>query len=420
MNGANKVIQVAVIFIRQERIIDYTWALQYLRDIMNENTILDPVSIITDRELALIRTIQTQFPNSQHLLCQWHVSMNILAKTKGFFPRPVVANGVSEYHPDFKEFLRSWHVLLASLTKSIYNERLANMRANSPPATIRYCTNTWLIWKENLVAAWINHKPHFGITVTSSIEGCHATIKDYLKSGHGDFKAVFNRLQLFWAAQHTSIKTAIAQQQLRLPHSVNIPLLAAIREQVHGYALKRILQEQSRLPAKGQAPSKPCTGLFRTSFGLPCQHIIWQRLKDSSMIQLEEIHPYWYVQGLDLSTQSALSITRTLPVLDPIPIQGRGRPRGALGGVRPSNTCREPSVFEIPSSSAPPIMNQPSSERLYIVDSRLNLVADSGLNSVADSGLDSGLARLEGGHVDLYQPGTQMERAYMRTLFRLD
>ena len=131
--------------------------------------------------------------------------------------------------------------------------------------------------------------------MTSSIEGCHATIKDYLKGGHGDFKAVFDQLQLFWAAQHTSIKTAIAQQQLRLPHSVNVPLLAAIREQVHGYTLKRILQEQSRLPAKGQPPSKPCTRSFQTSFGLSCQHIIWQRLRDYTMIQLEEVHLYWYV-----------------------------------------------------------------------------------------------------------------------------
>jgi hypothetical protein len=77
-------------------------------------------------------------------------------------------------------------------------------------------------------------------------------------------------------------------------------------------------------------------------------------------------------------------------------MRGRGRPRGALGGivrVAPTNTRREPSAFERPSSSAPPIVNQPA-ERVYIVN--------------------SGLARLEGGHEDLYEPGTIGSRAYMR------
>ena len=49
--------------------------------------------------------------------------------------------------------------------------------------------------------------------------------------------------------------------------------------------------------------------------------------------------------------------------------------------------------YETPSSLAPPTVNRAPQERLYV---------------------DSGLARLENGHHDLYEPGTQMERAYMR------
>jgi hypothetical protein len=50
--------------------------------------------------------------------------------------------------------------------------------------------------------------------------------------------------------------------------------------------------------------------------------------------------------------------------------------------------------YETPSSSAPPTVNRAPQERLYVVN--------------------SGLARLENGHHDLYEPGTQRERAYMR------
>ena len=66
------------------------------------------------------------------------------------------------------------------------------------------------------------------------------------------------------------------------------------------------------------------------------------------------------------------------------------------GVVRPTSTCREPSLFEYeaPPSSAPPTVNRPPQECLYVVN--------------------SGLTRLENGHQDLYEPRTQMEKAYMR------
>ena len=92
-----------------------------------------------------------------------------------------------------------------------------------------------------------------------------------------------------------------------------------------------------------------------------------------------------------LSGQSTLY---SLPVLNPLPVWGRGRPRGALGGViRPTSTCQEPSAFEIPPSSAPPAFNTPQ-EPLYIVN--------------------SGLVRLQNGHQDMYIAGTQAEMGYMR------
>ena len=77
-------------------------------------------------------------------------------------------------------------------------------------------------------------------------------------------------------------------------------------------------------------------------------------------------------------------------------IQGRGRPRGTLGGaIRPTSTRRDPSAFEVPSGLAPPALSRPL-ERLYIVNPGLN--------------------RLDNGHQDLYKPGTKRERAYMRSL----
>ena len=114
------------------------------------------------------------------------------------------------------------------------------------------------------------------------------------------------------------------------------------------------------------------------------------------MIRLEDIHPYWHVTRPEPGALSGQSISYPLPVLNPLPVQGPGRACGALGGVvRPTNTCREPSAFEFPSSSAPPALSTPY-EPLYIVN--------------------SGLVRLQNGHQDIYIAGIQAERGYMHSL----
>ena len=390
------VVHVGLAFIRHEREVDYNWALEFLRDLMARESIQEPLSIVTDREIALIKALHTHLPSSKHLLCRWHVNMNVLAKTKKFFPAPIIVNNRPVRHPSFQEFLSQWNMLLASPTVVIYNQRLAEIQAKYPTGAVKYCTDTWLIWKESLVSAYINQHYHFGVTVTSPIEGCHATLKGYLQRGHGDLRGVFNRLKLFWTAQHESIESTVAQQQLRPKHSVNIPFFAAVLKYIHGYALQKILQERRKLPARGSPPPS-CTCSIQQSLGLPCYHTIWKRQQEGGVIQLEDIHPHWYIIRPEPGTPSGPTISHPLPVLNPLPVQGRGRPRGALGGVvRPTSTRREPSLFEYeaPSSSAPPTVNRTPQERLFIVN--------------------SGLTRLENGHQDLYEPGTQRERAYMR------
>jgi hypothetical protein len=123
------------------------------------------------------------------------------------------------------------------------------------------------------------------------------------------------------------------------------------------------------------------------------------------MLQLSDIYQYWWIRHPELGTIPEANIVPMLLVLDPLPVQGRGRPRGALGGAT-RGTRREPSTFEIPSSSAPPALNRPQEPPqgpIFIVN--------------------SGLRRLDQGHQDLYDPGTQHQRAYMRgigTVYQAD
>lgn len=74
----NTTFYLSFVFLKGEQEDDYVWALQQLKN----KTSISPKVMITDWELALMNAIKTVFPNAQHLLCQWHIQKNILAKCK--------------------------------------------------------------------------------------------------------------------------------------------------------------------------------------------------------------------------------------------------------------------------------------------------------------------------------------------------
>ena len=55
------------------------------RELIDAYTIQEPFSIVTNRELALMKYIDQRFPRSNYFLCTWHVNMNILANCRKRF-----------------------------------------------------------------------------------------------------------------------------------------------------------------------------------------------------------------------------------------------------------------------------------------------------------------------------------------------
>ncbi|RFU33344.1 hypothetical protein B7463_g3034, partial [Scytalidium lignicola] len=194
-----------------------------------------------------------------------------------------------------------------------------------------------------------------------------------------DLNGVFDRLELFWSAQQRGITEAVAQDQLRPKHNVNLPRFAELIGQIHGYALQKLH--------------------FEKSMGLPCYHTIWERIKDGGSVRIQDIHLHWlYYRSPEITQEPPL-----IQVLDPLVIRGKGRPKGALGQGKKlpeSNTKRLPSAFELPSSTAPPAVDLSPipKEQLYILQSTTQIA----------------MARFEQGHIDQYEPGTMRERSYMR------
>jgi hypothetical protein len=127
---------------------------------------------------------------------------------------------------------------------------------------------------------------------------------------------------------------------------------------------------------------------------------------------LGDIHCHWYYnRPISDALKPSVTLSTLRPVLNPVRIQGKGRPRGALSGVTriaESSTRRYPSSWELPSSSAPPALDRPKSptQQLWIVHSGLKQPSSTAL----------AMARLIEGHIDQYKPGTRRERGYIYSI----
>lgn len=179
--------------------MDYNWAMEKLVDIMQEHHICMPSCAITDREITLMTTFEKYFPLSKHMLCQWHVAMNVLAKAKKVLSYPHRVLGQQpQRHPTFEAFLKEWDILLKTSTLVEYQARLNTFQNGvHPRAAVDYAIKTWLVWKEKRLSYWTDQYPHFGNKTTSRPEGLHAIMKQYIRVSTAGLKGVFEKLQLF-------------------------------------------------------------------------------------------------------------------------------------------------------------------------------------------------------------------------------
>jgi hypothetical protein len=64
-----KTVQVALCFLSGKITEDYDWPMDKFRELMTKHEIPELDTWITDRELALMKSLDHLFPKSDHLLC---------------------------------------------------------------------------------------------------------------------------------------------------------------------------------------------------------------------------------------------------------------------------------------------------------------------------------------------------------------
>jgi hypothetical protein len=150
----------------------------------------------------------------------------------------------------------------------------------------------------------------------------------------GDLLVVKERIALAVQTQLHQIKGQMQIERARVPTNIEREFFKNVSRRISKFALFKILKEYEKM---FQPILDECSGYYRRVMGLPCCHEM-QHMREP--LSLENIHFHWHLDKpaiLPLDVEAAFA-----EVKNPVIIQGRGRPVGALN----RSVQRDPSAFE--------------------------------------------------------------------------
>ena len=139
----NITLQFVFTFLSGEKEEDYSWLLSAFKEIMLLYRVNNLRVFVTDRELALLNTLDKLFPFSDHLLCRQYININVVAKTKKHFKTKEM----------FDLFYTAQTTVINSVSEEQYSKKLAELQTFRKylAIVVKYIVKTQLIQKEKIV-----------------------------------------------------------------------------------------------------------------------------------------------------------------------------------------------------------------------------------------------------------------------------
>ncbi|KAJ9561045.1 LOW QUALITY PROTEIN: hypothetical protein OSB04_006205 [Centaurea solstitialis] len=217
-------------------------------------------TLVTDRELALMKACNTVFPGAKRLLCRWHINQSVMRNC-----RPTITSNCA-----WGSFFDAWVTLIASESDEFYLSNFAQLEAVllSYPAVLGYLNDIWLIpYTEMFVSIWTDKFLYFG-NRTSNISTFQV---ENLLGFYTTLLTFTSKIHQLVQSQNTEIKASISESRRVIKHRHRIHHFKQLLVFVSIHALDIIFKEYQHAQFVGLF-SGNCNCLLRTSYGLPCGH----------------------------------------------------------------------------------------------------------------------------------------------------
>ncbi|XP_058762065.1 putative protein FAR1-RELATED SEQUENCE 10 [Vicia villosa] len=247
MTSTKLTFAVAFAYMKSEQTETFCWVLDKLKQlfIKQDNC---PQVILTDRDLALMKAIETVFPKTTNLLCRFHINKNVKSKCK------------EHVVDDMRETVeKMWFELIKASDEMEYHQRLKQLEdaCVDYKGFIDYVNDTWLTPHiHRFVEAWINQVLHLGNTTTNRVESAHWKLKQMLENSLGDLCKCWEAMNDNIKIQVGNIRASFQKSFYEVEHAHTSPFYSNLRGSVSRAALRQIAEEWLRIDMVGTDSQK--------------------------------------------------------------------------------------------------------------------------------------------------------------------
>ncbi|OGE47089.1 hypothetical protein PENARI_c066G04429 [Penicillium arizonense] len=372
---------VGFAFMKDEKQDSYEVILSCLAEAFESLTLEPPQTILTDKEEALMNAVKVVFPSTKHMICLWHINMNIMKKA-----RPILAEQLAKARQEteaassqrrtkverdrelremvneaWKTMLKLWIRIVYAITAEEREEKWKqfNERYKEPifEPLLDYLRSEWLDdCPEYFLYEYTSEYLHLNEISTSRTEGAHWLLKQDLQVSTNDLLVVLRTFENAVKLQFRKATDAIENEKIRSSTDSRWKhLFRLVVGRVSAKAMGYTKDVYNRfLPEADNKPLIPllCRCNSKNTAGFPCIHLIRQYEEEKKSFEPELFHQHWHLYSV-----SAPPINPLLLLQDPLQVRRRGRPQGArnfIGGgestqasTQDASTQRDPSGFEL-------------------------------------------------------------------------
>ncbi|KAI9916000.1 hypothetical protein PsorP6_006923 [Peronosclerospora sorghi] len=104
---------------------------------------------------------------------------------------------------------------------------------------------------------------------------------------------VRKNLERLLAAQFTVLNSAMESEKLVSAHRHKLAFMHPFVKKIFHFALDKMLRQYEKIYQIGD--NEACAGMFRKSFGIPCQHEIKAKMEGSGGFDVHDFHTQWHL-----------------------------------------------------------------------------------------------------------------------------
>ncbi|XP_058766295.1 PKS-NRPS hybrid synthetase cheA-like [Vicia villosa] len=283
MTSTKLTFVVAFAYMESEQTNTFYWVLDKLKQLFIKQDDY-PQVILTDRDLALMKAIETVFSKTTNLLFRFHINKNVKSKCK------------EHVVDDMRETVeKMWFELTRTSDEMEYHQRLKQLEdaCVDSKGFIDYVNDTWLTpYRHRFVETWINQVLHLGNTTTNRVESAHWKLKQMLENSLGDLCQCWEAMNDNIKIQVDNIRASFQKSFYEVEHAHTSPFYSNLCGSVSRAALRQTVEEWLRIDMVGTDTQK-CGCTHRKVYGLPCAYELGRYTLSGDAIPIEAIPIHW-------------------------------------------------------------------------------------------------------------------------------